>query len=332
VPCPTRPDVLVGPGTFDDAGVIALDAETALVQTVDFFPPIVDDPYDFGRIAAANALSDVYAMGAEPITALNIMAFPSDRLGADVMVAILSGAASQLERAGAALVGGHSIRDREVKFGLAVTGIVQRGKLLTNASAQVGDRLVLTKPIGTGAITTAMKKGYGVREHECRAIKWMSTLNAIPARIARQCDLRAATDITGFGLIGHASEIAAASDLTVILFANRVPLVDGAIDLAGESMCSGALTRNREAYQTVVANQSRAPQPLIELMFDAETSGGLLIAVPEATLDRCLEMFVSEGHSAWIIGEVSAKSTSRVVIADATQAGGDGHDRAALHG
>jgi len=273
------PRLIVGLETFDDAGVFAVSDDLALVQTVDFFAPIVDDPYEFGQIAAANALSDVYAMGGEPLTALNVVGFPNDKLPLRVLTEILRGADAKIREAGAVVVGGHSIVDDEVKFGLAVTGRVDPRRILTNAAARPGDRLVLTKAIGTGVLATAIKRGE-LGELEQRAlITSMTALNAVAAKAAREVDARCATDVTGFGLLGHASHIARASGVTVVIDARKVPVLPGAREAVARGIRTGGADRNRTFVDPLVdwgesAESDRA------LLVDPQTSGGLLVAVP----------------------------------------------------
>jgi len=277
------PAVLVGPGTADDAGVYRLTDELALVQTADFFTPIVDDPYDFGRIAATNALSDVYAMGARPVTALNLVAFSLEELGGDVLREILRGGADVVTASGAAIVGGHSIDDREPKYGLAVTGVVHPDEVLTNAGGRAGDALVLTKPVGAGAISTAVKRGLAGEDAVARAVAVMTTLNADAAAAARAAGAHALTDVTGFGLLGHLHELTRASGVAAELDAGAVPAIDGALDLlADEAAVSGGSRRNAE-YAAEFASFAEGIDPARRrLVTDAMTSGGLLAAVPPA--------------------------------------------------
>jgi selenide,water dikinase len=278
------PRVLVGSGTSDDAAVIRLRDDLALVQTVDFFTPIVDDPYDFGRIAAANALSDVYAMGAAPLSALNLVAFPLERLGADVLAAVLAGGADVAAAAGALLVGGHSIDDAEPKYGMAVTGTVHPDALLTNAGGRPGDLLVLTKPLGVGAVTTARGRGHGDDALLAAAVAVMVELNADAAAAARAAGAHALTDVTGFGLLGHLHELALASGLAAELEAAAVPALDGVAALLADeaTAVSGGLRRNREHAAGFTALEPGVAAWRARLLCDPATSGGLLAAVPPA--------------------------------------------------
>jgi selenide,water dikinase len=274
------PRLIVGRETFDDAGIFRLSETEALVQTVDFFAPIVDDPFTFGRVAAANALSDVYAMGGEPLTALNIVGFPVKRLPIEVLTEILRGGQAAVQEAGAVIVGGHTVEDEELKYGLSVTGRVDPRRILTNAGARVGDRLLLTKPIGTGLISTAYKKWRGKMpaEVETHMIDVMTTLNRDAARAAVALGLACATDITGFGLLGHASHIARASHVGLRITVDRVPVLDG----AGQAFELGARTAGGERNDEYL-------KPLVDwgvgrtaferaLLVDPQTSGGLLVA------------------------------------------------------
>jgi selenide,water dikinase len=277
-----RDDVLVGFSTADDAGVVRLREDLAIVQTVDFFTPIVDDPYDFGRIAAANALSDVYAMGGEPVSALNLVAFPLDRLGAEVLGEILRGGQDVATAAGCAIVGGHSIDDPEPKYGLAVTGVVHPDEVLTNAGARAGDALVLTKPLGAGAISTAAKRGIASPGAVAGAVEVMTTLNRDAAAAARAAGAHALTDVTGFGLLGHLHELARASGLAAEVDAAAVPAIDGVPRLLalGDRAIAGGTKRNRRFAEGFTTWGPDVPAARRWLLCDAMTSGGLLAALP----------------------------------------------------
>jgi selenide,water dikinase len=281
LPAPTDPRLLVGTPTGDDAAVFALRDDLALVQTVDFFTPLVDDPYDFGRIAAANALSDVYAMGGTPLTALNIVAFPLEALGGDVLAAILRGGLDVVTAAGASIVGGHSITDDEPKYGLAVTGTVDPRTMTTNAGGRPGDVLVLTKPLGVGAIVTAAKRGAAGDDLVAAAVAVMVELNAAASAAAVAAGVHAMTDVTGFGLLGHLHHVARESGLAAEVDAAAVPAIDGvAALLAGEEAVSGGSRRNAEwAAQFTTIGPGVEPWR-VRLITDATTSGGLLAAVP----------------------------------------------------
>jgi selenide,water dikinase len=279
LPIPDHPDLLVGPATADDAGVFRIREDLALIQTVDFFTPIVDDPRTFGRIAAANALSDVYAMGGRPLTAMNIVCFPRRSMPLAVLREVLLGGLDVIRQAAALLVGGHSIEDAELKYGLSVTGIVHPERVITNAGARPGDRLILTKPLGTGVLATALKGGVAAPEAVAEAVGWMTTLNAEAAEAMQEISVHACTDITGFGLLGHALELASASRVTLELHASRVPLIAGVRDLAAMGMIPGGSFANRKFCERAVTVADGVDSLLVDLFADAQTSGGLLIAV-----------------------------------------------------
>ena len=279
------PDLLVGSDTLDDAAIYRLNDDIALVQTVDFFTPVVDDPFDFGRIAAANAFSDIYAMGARPLTALNIVSFPSGVLPLEYLGRILLGGAETARLASATIVGGHTIDDPEPKYGLAVTGIVKPGEEMTNAAARPGDLLVLTKPLGTGVIATAIKMGKASPEVTAAATASMVHLNRSGAEVAREHGIRALTDVTGFGLLGHLSEMCRASKVCADLWFDSLPFLPGAVDLARQGVAPGGTRRNLEFVEpwTVFAEALEPWQRL--LCADAQTSGGLVLCVPADRID-----------------------------------------------
>ena len=280
LPTIADPNVLVGFGTSDDAGVYQLREDLAIVSTVDFFTPIVDDPFQFGRIAACNALSDVYAMGATPVCALNLVAFSIEQIGGDVLAEILRGGAEIAAEAGVAIVGGHSIDDAEPKYGMAVTGVVHPDELLTNAGGRPGDALVLTKPLGAGAVTTAVKRG--IAAPLAQAIEVMGTLNRDAAQALRAVDVHGLTDVTGFGLLGHLHELALASGLAGEVSADAVPAIDGVLELLAdpdEGSVAGGTRRNRAHAETLHHFADAVPAARRWLVCDAMTSGGLLAAV-----------------------------------------------------
>ena len=281
IPTQTDPRVLVDFRTADDAGVFAWEGGPALVQTVDFFTPIVDDPYLYGQIAAANSISDVYAMGGRPLTALAIAGFPDQGLDDDTIRQIFLGGFDQLRAAGVALLGGHTVRDKEIKFGYAVTGAVDPTRIWTNTGAQPGDILFLTKPLGTGIVGTAIKNGRAPEALVAQAIAAMRTLNKAAAEALADLPVHACTDITGFGLIGHASEMAAGSDVTIELDSAAVPLLDGVLPLVTANR-SGGLASNRAHFGPGVERGPGVSDELADLLFDPQTSGGLLVAVPES--------------------------------------------------
>ena len=283
---PPDPNVLVGFDTSDDAGVYRVNDDLAIVSTVDFFTPIVDDPFDFGRIAATNALSDVYAMGGTPISALNLVAFSLDDLGGDLLVEILRGGAAVAADAGVAIVGGHSIDDAEPKYGLAVTGIVRPDGVITNAGGRAGDALVLTKPVGSGAVSTALKRG--VEDAPlAAAVEVMTTLNRDASAAARAAGVRGMTDVTGFGLLGHLHELALASGVAAEVGAESVPAIDGVLELLADPSraVAGGTRRNRDDAESFSTFADDVPEARRWLVCDAMTSGGLLVAVAPERAD-----------------------------------------------
>lgn len=315
LPAFRHPDLLVGTETYDDAGVFRLRDDLALVQTVDFFPPLVDDPYDFGRIAAANALSDVYAMGGEPLTALNIVGFPDQELAPEVLVEILRGGADVVREAGAVIVGGHSVRDAEVKYGLAVTGTVHPGRIWTNTGARPGDLLVLTKPLGSGILTSAVKRGKLPESALHEAIRVMTTLNRGARDAAVNVGVHACTDITGFGLVGHAFEMAEGSGATITLHARSAPLMDHALEMAR----AGVLTRVAGGARTFLADQLMVAEavepPLAGVLMDAQTSGGLLFSVAAARCEDLLAQLRETGTPcAVVVGRVDPLGGARIRV------------------
>jgi selenide,water dikinase len=279
------PNVLVGFSGSDDAGVYRVRDDLALVHTVDFFTPIVDDPFDFGRIAATNALSDIYAMGASPVSALNLVAFSLNELGEDVLLEILRGGAAVAESAGVAILGGHSIEDPEPKYGMAVTGVVHPDEVLTNAGGRPGDALVLTKPLGAGTVSTALKRGLAAGSLVDDAVAVMTTLNRDASLAARQAEAHALTDVTGFGLLGHLHELALASGLAAELRASAVPAIDGVLELLDDpegGVVAGGTRRNRAHAEEFSEFAAEVPEARRWLVCDAMTSGGLLVALDPA--------------------------------------------------
>ncbi len=307
------PNVLVGFDHADDAGVYLIAPDQALVQTVDFFTPIVDDPYTFGQIAAANALSDVYAMGGKPLTSLALVCFP-EKAKLEILERILAGGLSKMIEAGCTVIGGHSIRDEETKFGYSVTGVVHPKKVLTNAGAKPGDTLLFTKAIGTGVISTAIKRGQAEPEWIDAAVRSMTMLNKRAAEVITSSDFRvnAMTDVTGFGLIGHAREIVFASDVSISLSAGRVRLLRGALDCVRAGCVPGGLRNNRDFAECLVDYDHAVPEDLRALLFDPQTAGGLLISTPDSgPLARALS---DAGVTAVRIGEVLAKMKPRIHV------------------
>ncbi len=310
MPSHADPRLLVGRETFDDAGIFVVRDDLALVQTVDFFAPIVDDPYDFGQIAAANALSDVFAMGGEPLTAMAIVGFPSTKLPMSVLTDILRGAQDKVLESGAVLVGGHSIIDEELKFGLSVTGQADPRRLLTNAAAQVGDVLVLTKPLGTGLLATAGKQDRLDPAARNALSASMRALNAQASRAALALDIRCATDVTGFGLLGHASHIATASNVSIRFDGAALPELSGARMLWESGIRTGGAERNEE-YLASRADWSAARPADVALALDPQTSGGLLLAVPPAQVAEYLSAVANSA----VVGQVVAREQVLIVLA-----------------
>ena len=299
------PALLVGLGAPDDAAVYRINDTTALIQTLDFFPPIVDDAYAFGAITAANAMSDVYAMGGEVILALNLAAWRDD-LPLELLSEIFRGGADKVAEAGAAIAGGHTITDQEPKYGLSVTGIVHPDRVVTKGNARVGDVLVLTKPLGSGLITTAGKNGVASDAHLQNAMAWMSRLNRGAAQAMQEIGVRCATDITGYGLLGHAYEIAEASKVALRFRADALPILDGALKYAHQKQIPGGAGRNKLYLEDKVEFTRALDDDLCEIFYDPQTSGGLLISVAEAKLDTLTRALKSRGVEHWIIGAVIA--------------------------
>lgn len=313
LPKTSDPRLLVGPETYDDAAVIKLDAATAIVQTVDFFTPIVDDPYAFGQIAAANALSDIYAMGAEPLSAMNIIAFPTC-LGTDALSQVLLGGQSKVAEAGAILVGGHSIEDKEPKYGLAVTGLIDPNQVITNAGAKPGDKLILTKPLGTGIVATASKGNLATPSEVERMVAVMTTLNKTAAAVMREAGANACTDVTGFGLLGHAHELAAASGAGLRLEAAQIPMLAAARVYAAMGIVPAGAYANRDYLAEQVRFAAAVDTTLQDILFDPQTSGGLLISLPAAAAAAALARLREQGTEAAIIGEVIAGEPGTISV------------------
>ncbi len=308
LPFTANEHVLVGYGTSDDAGVYALRDDLAIVQTVDFFTPIVDDPYDFGRIAAANSLSDIYAMGATPVCAVNIAAFPIETLGAEVLTRILQGGAEVAKQAGVAILGGHTIKDSEPKFGMAVVGTVHPKSIVTNAGARPGDIILLTKPLGTGILTTALKRSTIAAAGLHDAVSWMTKLNDGAARAMVTAGAHAATDVTGFGLLGHANEVARASNVSLRIKAATVPAMNGVLALIAAGSVPGGTTDNATEHARFTTFADGVSPELRLLLSDAQTSGGLLIAVASAELGKMRHELEKAGCLSDVIGVVETGS------------------------
>lgn len=293
-----HPDLIVGTETSDDAGVFRLRPDLAIVNTVDFFTPIVDDPYVFGQIAAANALSDVYAMGADPIVALNIVGFPKGTLELEVLAEILKGGAERVRAAGAVVIGGHSIIDKELKFGMAVTGTVHPDRVLRNVGVREGDGLVLTKRLGTGIITTALKQRKAPAASVRAAISSMVSLNKTASAVMRRFQVHACSDVTGYGLLGHAYEMASGSGVTLVLRSAKLPMLPGVARLAAGGYLTGGCKRNRSYLEGKVTIRRGVAEGLADIAFDPQTSGGLLIALPGKDAPRLVKALRAAGVSA----------------------------------
>jgi selenide, water dikinase len=316
LPRASHPDLLVGTETSDDAGVFRLNSEMALVSTVDFFTPIVDDPGLFGAIAAANALSDVYAMGGRPLTALNIVCFPQSGLAFEILGEILAGGAAKAAEAGALVVGGHTVADEEIKYGMAVTGLVHPDRITRNHGALPGDHLVITKPFGTGIITTAAKHDRASPEALAAATESMLRLNAVAAEIMGGYAVHACTDVTGFSLLGHSYEMASASRVTIRLEAAALPVLHDARSLAASGETTGGCKRNRLYLADKVRVAASVPTDLTEVAFDPQTSGGLLIALAAADAPRLVDELRTRGvEAAKVIGDVRPLTDTAVVLA-----------------
>ena len=312
-PVTRHPDLLVGLETSDDAAVYVTPGGTALVQTVDFFTPVVDDPYDWGRITAANALSDVYAMGGTPITALQLVGWPRDTLPFELLEEVIAGGAVVMEAAGCTIVGGHSIDDSEPKYGFAVTGLVEPDRLVTNAGAQPGDALILTKPLGTGIIATAIKNQNADMEVASQAVEVMTALNEGASRAMTSVGVNAATDITGFGLLGHLTEMLEAAGLGAELNLQAIPLIDGVVELAEQGILPGGSKRNLESVTDSV-DFGDIPVHIRNVLADAQTSGGLLISVHPDRVDYLLEALEAERTQATaVIGSIVPGSGIRLL-------------------
>lgn len=308
------PRLLVGPETSDDAAVYKIDDNTALIHTVDFFTPVVDDPYLFGQIAAANSLSDVYAMGGKPFLALNIVCFPNC-LSPDILAEILRGGAEKVAEAGAIVAGGHTVQDDEPKYGLAVTGLVHPDKVISNAGAVPGDMLVLTKPLGTGIVNTAIKGDMAPEESVKAAVNAMSSLNRSASEAMINAGARACTDITGFGLVGHAVEMARGSGVTITLRTKSIPLLPGVKELAAMGLIPAGAYANRDYFGAMAhfADEDTPPE-IRAILYDPQTSGGLLIAIEKSKVDSLMEEMEKMGVAAAVVGTVRQKEAAAVEI------------------
>ena len=306
---------MVGLDTSDDAGVYLLNEKTALVQTVDFFTPIVDDPFTFGQIAVVNALSDVYAMGGKPLTALNLAAFPIKVLPSSILREILRGGLSKMIEAEVALIGGHTVEDPEIKYGLAVTGTVDPDRILSNAKAEPGDRVVLTKPLGTGVISTALKGEMASRGAVEKMVECMVTLNRKASEWMQAFGAHACTDITGFGFIGHALEMAAASQVGLVIRSERIPFLPKALEYAGMGLLPGGAYANRDFFSCKVEVDPAVSPVLSDLLYDPQTSGGLFVSLPPEGAEKMIEAFRAERDAeAFVVGEVVEAHPGRMKI------------------
>jgi selenide,water dikinase len=314
LPAPTDPRLLVGTNTADDAGVFKLSEELALVQTVDFFTPVVDDPYWFGAIAAANALSDVYAMGGTPLTALNIVGFPVGTLSLDILAEILRGGSDKAREAGVTIVGGHTVDDPEPKYGLAVTGAIHPGRIVTNAGAQPADALVLTKPLGSGIATTAIKNGKASTSLQETVIALMAQLNRAASEAMVEVSAHAATDVTGFGLLGHLAEMAAGSGLQATIAAGSVPVLEEVLDLAAQGVVPGGTHRNLASLEVRLLWDPSVAEALRLVLGDAQTSGGLLIAVAPDSLAALLAALSLREVRGAVIGRFEAGTPGAIRV------------------
>lgn len=308
-------NVLVGMETMDDAGVYRISSDTALIQTVDFFTPIVDDPYSFGKIAACNAMSDIYAMGGKPITAMNIVCFPIKKFSLEVLSSILEGGLDILKIAGVELLGGHTVEDDELKYGMSVTGIIHPEKILRNVGLKSGDSLILTKPLGTGIIGTAIKADSAGEDLIKSCVKAMTTLNDKAADIMLKHEIHACTDVTGFGLIGHLSEMLANDKLQITIRSQDLPLLPGASELASMGLIPGGLYKNKEYIGARCSVADFVPRELADIIFDPQTSGGLLIALPGKSTSVLLSELKAGGiPDATIIGYVKESDNPKIIV------------------
>jgi selenide,water dikinase len=299
----------------EDAGVYKLRDDLAIIQTVDFFTPIVDDPYTFGQIATVNALSDVYAKGGRPLIALNIVCFPIKTMDISILREILTGGLNKMREAGVVLVGGHSVEDNELKYGLSVTGVIHPDRVIMNQGAKAGDKLILTKPLGTGIISTALKNGKASDKAVAKSVRSMSTLNRKASELMLTVDVHACTDVTGFGLLGHACEMLEGADVGMIIQSDAVPYFPESKEYAAMGMVPGGTGRNRDFRIKMVDIDKNVSRVMINILFDPQTSGGLLMSVPAADAESLVKRMRQEGiKDACIIGEVVAKPRGRIVV------------------
>lgn len=311
----TDPNLIMGMERAEDAGVYKLSDDLAMVLTLDFFTPIVDEPYQFGQIAAANALSDVYAMGGKPLTAMNIVCFPIKTMEISILKEILAGGLDKMREAGVILVGGHSVEDNELKYGLSVTGVIHPSKVVPNTGCKLGDKLILTKPLGVGIINTALKGEMVDQTTVDRAVLCMSTLNNKASELMQETVVHACTDVTGFGLLGHACEMIEGTDVGMVIDSAAVPYFSEAKGLAEMGLVPGGLHRNRDFRAHMVEISEQVPAFLVDILFDPQTSGGLLISLPAENAVELLDKMHKEGiKDAAIIGEVSAEPKGNIIV------------------
>jgi selenide,water dikinase len=315
LPLVSDKNVIRGMESLDDAGVYKISDDLAIIQTIDFFTPIVDNPYDFGQIAVANALSDVYAMGGKPLTAMNVVCFPTKKLDISILQDILKGGIDKMMEAGVILVGGHSIDDAELKYGLSVTGLVHPEKMITNAGAKDRDKLVITKRLGTGIISTALKAGKVDMELVAIITESMATLNKKASEQMQEIGVNACTDITGFGFLGHASQIAENGHVAMEINSNSIPIFTQVAEFAKKGLCPGGLRRNRDFYGKMVEFSRQVPEYIRDILFDPQTSGGLLISVAVEKAELLLGKLKKAGISeAAIVGEIISQPAGKIIV------------------
>ncbi len=315
MPLISHPNLIVGMEHAEDAGVYKLREDLAIVLSLDFFTPIVDDPYTFGQIAAANSLSDIYAMGGTPITAMNIIAFPIKTMDISILQEALKGGLDKMREAEVLLVGGHSVEDNEFKYGLSVTGTINPQKVFYNKGARAGDKLILTKPLGTGIINTALKGGLAEEDHVAKAIECMSSLNRKAAELMAEVEVHACTDVTGFGLLGHACEMIGGEDVGVMIYSSKVPIITGTEEYAAMGLIPAGTIRNRDFNLHMIQTSAEITDEKLLILFDAQTSGGLLFSVSSQQAEGLLKRLHEEGiKEAAIVGEVVSEPKGKIMV------------------